>query len=200
MNLVYTAIYNDYDELKEQPPQKDTEFILFSDKRIESETWKVFKTKSTNGFIDSKWWKLHPPTGYDLIIWIDGSITIKEGFVEGIKQRLGDGNYGMQKHPEWDCIDLEYKATITDHRYDGDMVKKQVESYKSEGLPEHNGIPWTCILARKGDTSDFDNRWWEEIEKWGKQDQISSPYLIWKLGYKIKTLDIKDLYSWHHHK
>jgi hypothetical protein len=198
MNLIYSAIYKDYDLINEQPSQEDTDFIMFHDKRFESKTWKIFETKSETGNMDAKWWKLHPPTGYDMTIWIDGAIEVKPNFIEEIKRQMGDSKYGIQKHPIRDCVYEEEKAS-PDGKYIKERLKHQVYSYMEDGLPPHNGLTWNCILVRQGDTTEFDSMWWNEIEKWSIQDQLSSPYVQWKLNYPIKILDLKE-FVWHHHR
>ncbi|MCK4818750.1 DUF616 domain-containing protein [bacterium] len=77
------------------------------------------------------------------------------------------------------CIEIK-KDTETN-------IMKQLNFYKSENYPEHNGLYEAMWLFRRHTAKlrEFSNFWWKQIEKFTHRDQISLPYAAWKCGMKI---------------
>lgn len=194
--LIYSAIYGGFDDPIEQPEQTiDTDFVMFSDKPVKSKTWKNNvadlqkhkELKCNNPRMAAKYWKLliHNwiKSKYDLTIWIDGSVKIlREDFAEKCLEWLNGNRMLVFEHPDRDDIYDEFQVHYANpKKYGSQKVKEQEEVYRTEGMPEHNGLYACTIIARQGDTSKFDEAWWQENLKWGYQDQPSFAYLVWKL-------------------
>jgi hypothetical protein len=72
-------------------------------------------------------------------------------------------------------------------------AKRQIATYKKEGFPRHYGLYENSILIRNHHdepTRRLMEEWWVEYLKYSTRDQLSLPYLIWKLGYDKKNIHI----------
>ena len=195
---IYSSIYNDYDSVKEQARQTvPTDYILYTDKPVKSSRWKVVvdkKEEFKEPFAKAKWWKLHPPKGYEMTIWVDGTVWVfSPDFVENIQKYIGDYNIMMPPHPARQCLydeSIAHKMLVPD-KFDLSKVSAQEDAYIKEKVPRYIGLFETFIIVRHGDTKDFDKLWWEENVKWGWTDQISAPYVIWKLSEQGKPQKVK---------
>ena len=98
------------------------------------------------------------------------------------------------EHPDRDCIYDEAKLSSTLPKYKGQRCLEQVAHYQKDGMPVENGLYACTVMARQGDTSEFDNEWWQENLTWGYQDQISYAYLCWKHD---KYPNIFPFYQYH---
>jgi len=86
-----------------------------------------------------------------------------------------------------DCIYEEGRICIERGLGNPANITRQIDFYKSENYPTHNGLYWTTILIRRHTKrlKEFSKLWWEQLEKYSFRDQISLPYVAWKHGVKI---------------
>jgi hypothetical protein len=74
-------------------------------------------------------------------------------------------------------------------KYRNEKIDDQLAKYVSDGLPAGSGL-WACgtIVWRNVDAArTFGQAWYEENVAWTIQDQISFPYLVWKLEPNMGT-------------
>ena len=208
--LVYTAIFGDYDTLK-QPVRQDEscEFVCFTDMSLPSRVgaWRVIRVRrdpASHPRMQAKRFKLlsHKifPRGRlawryapfslrrraDMSIWIDASLQIKSAeFVRDMRVNLGERDWAMFAHPERDCIYDEANASLTMLKYKGLPLLPQVEAYKPV-VPPHGGLYACTVVVRREPASrrvmEVDERWWNENLHWTYQDQLSLPYVLRTLG------------------
>lgn len=198
---IYSSIFGEYDEIKEQPKQTvPTDFLMFTDSEYYGETWET--CKRLRGGLDlsdrmaAKYYKTHPPTGYDLSIWIDGSAQIlSPEFVQFIDDFMADDSICAFQHPERDCIYQEALHCFDMPKYEKQPILDQVAAYHREGYPRDYGLYACGMIARKGDQDDFDEAWWLENAEWTYQDQLSFPYVAWKLGRYPEALMINQYHN-----
>ena len=88
-----------------------------------------------------------------------------------------------------DCIYEEGRICIERDLGDPADITRQLDFYKSENYPIHNGLYWTTILIRRHTKrlKEFSRLWWEQLEKFSHRDQISLPYVAWKHDMKISV-------------
>ena len=73
------------------------------------------------------------------------------------------------------------------------LVKRQMDFYRKEGLPENTGILSSGIIIRKHNRFNVEKHcelWWEQIKKWTHRDQLSFNYVLWK--YKLVNISRFD--------
>lgn len=189
MLYFYTAVYGDHIPLQEFDT-KGFEFRCYTDRNIESKTWEITRTvdggEQMHPRMKAKMHKMFPPPSKpnDISIWIDASITVTDvhEMVRVCKAALEGHDVALFKHPERTNIFDEAAVSIALPKYKGLSLLEQVESYRREGLPEDVGLWAGGVIARRHGPKDvkFENDWWEEIQKWSYQDQLSLPYVLWK--------------------
>lgn len=125
--------------------------------------------------------------GYDYTIWIDGGIRIlSETFAQEMIDHIGKYGWSMFVHPVRDCVYTECEACYDLPKYDHQPLREQVEYYRSQGYPEHNGLMAGGLIAREMGNlhlRKINYDWWQENLRWSYQDQLSLPYVLWKNDY-----------------
>ncbi|MBQ1551238.1 MAG: DUF616 domain-containing protein [Bacilli bacterium] len=199
--VVYSCIVGNYDSINEPIYFNDNvEYILFSDKDIKSNFWKVRKIPSKilklkNKTLINRYIKLHPFElfkDYDYSIYIDGNVkTLSDisGFVNCINKKTG---IAMFKHHSRKCIYIEEKACILQNKGNKNKIIKQIEKYKSENFPTNFGLLEGTIIVSDLKNENAKNLlidWWNEFyESESLRDQLSLPYVLWKNNYKIDDI------------
>lgn len=209
-SIIYTAIFGNYDELK-QPPRQDTDcdFICFTDQHLPARVgaWTIIHERTRTGVhprMQAKRFKLlsHKifPRGRlalryapfslrwraDLSIWIDASLQIKSStFASDMRNKLGAGDWAMFIHPDRDCIYEEALASITMRKYQDLPILPQVEAYRSV-VPPHGGLYACTVIVRREPLAErcktVNQFWWDENVKWTYQDQLSLPFALRCVG------------------
>ena len=212
---IYTSIFGGYDNLiDEQFQMYGVDYICFTDRDIESKTWKV--VKSTPIYNDSnrnaKKYKVLPHrylNDYDWSIWIDGNIKV----ISDIRSLCNGDAYKLYDHMlvgEYDrrnCIYDEAQTIlnfgkINSERYPEKGIKNwkdnpklivdQMNRYTSVGYPKQNGLATTPIMVRNHLDSGVikhNEDWWSEIKHNSKRDQLSFNYIAWKNKFNFVYLE-----------
>ena len=211
--VVYTCIIGEYDNLKEVPqPEKDIEYICFSDKPIESKTWKIRPVPNFLKIFEpakiARCIKILPHlflSEYSTSLWVDGSIEVLGGVKEFIEQNLKD-YFAISKHPDRICVYQEAEAVIRLNKDIPEIVNAQIEEYRRNGYPQNSGMIQSGIIIRNHN----DKRcimlcelWWKEVKKHSKRDQLSFNYCIWNKNVTIDVLNpsifvSKNFQIWKH--
>jgi hypothetical protein len=209
---VYTSIFGGYDNLIDDQFQMDgVDFICFTDRNIESKTWKV--VKSTPIYNDpnrnAKKYKILPHrylNDYDWSVWIDGNFKVISdirGLCNGDPYKVYDH---MQAFDKRDCIYDESQAIINFGKINSKktpergiknwkdnpkLIVDQTNRYISEGYPKQNGLVSNGIIIRNHNSSDVIKNmedWWNEIKHNSKRDQLSFNYIAWKNKFNFVYL------------
>ena len=212
---IYTSIFGGYDNLIDEQFQMDgVDYICFTDRDIESKTWKV--VKSTPIYNDSnrnaKKYKVLPHrylNDYDWSVWVDGNIKV----ISDIRSLCNGDAYKLYDHMlvgEYDrrnCIYDEAQTIlnfgkINSERYPEKGIKNwkdnpklivdQMNRYLSEGYPKQNGLSTTPIMVRNHMDDNVINHnedWWSEIKHNSKRDQLSFNYIAWKNQFNFVYLE-----------
>lgn len=179
--ILYSAIFNDYDPIKEMPKQEDWRYILFTDKEVESDTWEVNIIKEKDEPLIHRKIKCLPHIylpEHDFSLWIDGKVKLYN------PEKFAKENMVVQRHCYWWTLQEELEMLIKLKKVEPSAIIKQIEHYFKEGYPDTLGLFDTCILGRKNTTENrkFNEAWWQEIKKFTHRDQPSFMYLLWKLN------------------
>ena len=220
---IYTAIFGGYDSLKPQPKQSiNCDFICFTDNLTDNKNdpWrmvinpfkeytylhprlqakffkimahKVFAERTRNPLFRLRQ-NLRRILAYDYCIWIDGSVQIlRSDFAEYFISKIGDFGLAMLPHPDRDCIYDELRASLLMRKYKGLPLIEQVDYYKEQGYPAHNGLIVAGLFARDLRVKRLrliNSEWWNENLKWTYQDQLSLPYVLWKNDYSFDKIPL----------
>jgi hypothetical protein len=209
---IYTSIFGGYDDLIDDQYQMDgVDYICFTDRDLESETWKVIK--STPIYNDpnrnAKKYKILPHRylkDYDYSIWIDGNIKV----ISDIRALCNGDSYKVYDHMQVfdkrNCIYDEAQAILNFGKINSErtpergiknwkdnpkLIVDQMNRYISDGYPKNNGLATNPIIVRNHNDSDVIavmEDWWSEIKYNSKRDQLSFNYIVWKNQFNFVYL------------
>jgi len=168
---VYTAICGDYEKKRE-------DIKVFS----EEESFK-------RDVMNAKIYKVlsHKYVTSPYSIWLDGNISlaVDQSF---LVELLGDYDIALFSHPHRTSVYQEHKEAIKRLPEElKPLMDRQIKDYRSEGLPENNLCECGVLIRKESPiVEEFNNRWWAEICKYQHRDQISFPYVWWKMQDRIK--------------
>ena len=132
----------------------------------------------------------------EFTVYMDGHVRVKPSAkLNHLVDRLGDGklmasDHHQHRHDPYqeaaECIRLD--------RDDHDTIRRQVNRYRGEGLPEGCGLWEGGFLVRRAcrEIEEFEHVWWDEYLCNSCRDQISLPYAAWKTGLKITSLPLDE--------
>lgn len=195
--IVYTCITGNYDNLLE--PEYVTpgfDYICFTDnKKLKSNTWKILpipdnlldlsKVKQQRNI------KINPHkylNNYELSIWVDSSVKLSDNLNKLLcTLDLKNYNIFITQHPQRNCVYKEAEACIKLKKDTLLNINKEIDFFKSSGLPENNGLVETNVIIRlHNDISCIAlmGEWWYYLNMYSHRDQLSLPFCLWKLNYK----------------
>ena len=207
--VIYTAIFGGYDNLTEPSFIPDGwDFVCFTDSDIKSDVWDVRKVKplyedSTRNARKHKVLPHRFLPEYDISVWVDGNILIRNNLNELVDNYLQDCNVAMMNHNKnvldpRDCIYEEAQTILyfgqknNNYKDNPNLIISQIEKYKNENYPQKNGLAVTMEVLRRHnekDVIDTMNLWWDEIKYGSKRDQLSFNYCAWKTNLNFKWMD-----------
>ena len=178
---VYSVIVNNYD-----PPRNDVTVFtgrwLFTDPKREAGMYfaipHLFMDADVSVMLSGECYLLCPP----------------EKFVEEL---LGDADMAIHKHYCRDCVYDEGQEIINQKRDYTDIVKEQMDRYRSVGYPANNGLFETGIIIRRHNEKviAFNNAWFAEMCRYSRRDQMSLNYVLSKFpDIKVNVLqeDVRE--------
>ena len=173
---VYSAICGRFDK-----PRGDIQ--VFSDRGSD-----MFKLPVMN----AKIYKVlsHKYVNAPFSIFLDGNIFLNVPAPKLVSDMLEDADIALFKHPWRGCIYQEHahaKGRVPAAWQP--MMDEQVANYRREGMPADFGLGECGMLIRRNNDviAEFNERWWAEICRYTNRDQMSFPYVLWKMGGRIKV-------------
>lgn len=172
---VYSAICGNFDN-----PRND--IITFTDE--ESDKFKdpvmnakIYKILSHKYFLSK------------ISIFVDGNISLLIPPDQLVKELLKDADMALFKHPWRRCLYEEHGHAIK--RVSAPfkpLMNEQVIDYRNQGMPMNFGLGECGMLIRRNNdvVNEFNERWWAEICRYTSRDQMSFPYVLWKMKDRIK--------------
>mgnify|MGYP003617057160 FL=1 len=208
--VVYTAIFGDYSALIEQPKFENVDYVCFSDKPIESKSWKIIVVKDLpmgeDNTRNNRYYKILPHlqfADYEYSIYIDGNFLLKKNPQLLIDNFLDD-NYSMAcfDHNQTtldkrNCVYKEYEAILELGNKTGNFkdnletMKNYIDFLKSENYPENYGLIKGSVLVRKHHDVALIKvmeNWWYFVKNHSRRDQLSFNYVAWKNDFKYNTI------------
>lgn len=194
--VIYTCITGGYDNLK-QPScvQDDFDYVCFTDNLNQvGGTWQLRpipeELKGLSNVKQQRCIKACPHiylSEYDLSVWIDGSVDVRKNINQYLETNCNDKDKSIfvGKHPQRNCTYAECRACVLFKKETQENVDKLTARYRSEGLPENNGMVQTCIMIRRHNDPECKrimDMWAYEIKNNSHRDQLSFNYVLWKLG------------------
>ena len=198
--VVYTAIYGNRDDLKEPSVELEgCSLVCFTDNeslRSKSFDLRVCPPTDSDLVRSAQFFRILPHRffpDFEYSLWIDGSVVFKKGDIRLLIDRyLRDHDMALFAHPDRDCVYDEAEAWISNRNEEPGLIRAQMEHYRKEGYPPHNGLVAGGIILRRHLSPEavrFDEDWWKEISHFSRRAQLSFNYVAWRNGFKWATLE-----------
>jgi len=210
-SVVYTCLFGHIERFNNiEYYDDDVDYVCFTDDAsLTSDTWKMVHVP-TSGLDSARFarkFKLLPALylqGYERSLYIDNTVKLKVK-PSSIFDEFAGRSWVMVRHPWRDCIYEEAKAVIEAGFDDPEVVNAQMEFYRSQGYPEHNGLnAGTFILRRHNDdiVKHMGAEWWAQVLQHSRRDQLSWNYCAWRQRFEFHSID-QDLndnnyFTWPH--
>jgi GT2 family glycosyltransferase len=189
---IYTTIAGDYDSVK-LPSVLDPrfDFFLFSDvPRSGGGAWQV---KPITAFDNdptrmARYVKTHPHAllgHYEFAIWIDSNIMILGDIHVLLDSFIESGTVvAAFPHPYRTSIYEEVGACIAQGLDDAETMREQIARYRKAGFAHQDLIESSVMMfdLRDRRVLAFLDRWWSEIERGSRRDQLSLNYALAQTG------------------
>lgn len=203
--VIYTAIFGKEYYLHEPDViSEGWDYVCFTDNPdLKSDVWdiRVVYNYLETTVLNNRFYKMLPHIHFPdhtESIYIDGDIKIIGNVTEFPKN--SDSNFVAFKHNDRHCIydEAKFIQYLGDHHpkreYKDDMntVNLMMDLYKLDGYPINNGLILGGLLYRKHmevDIKEAMERWWDEFIMYSKRDQLSLPYVFWKLKTNFDVVD-----------
>ena len=129
---------------------------------------------------------------YNYSVWIDGSAVVKNDIRQLVEKYLNRSDMALFAHPERDCIYDEGRVVVELEKDAAELVDQQLERYRNDGYPRHNGLVETAVILRRHLSPEVvrvDEEWWNELLYGSRRDQISFNYVAWKYNFAWTTIE-----------
>lgn len=199
--VIYTAIIGNYDDLKVPSViNPNWKYICYSDnKSLKSEVWEIRYVENMNGLdapLFVRLLKLCPHRlfpEYDTSIWVDASIQIDKDLSVLIHKYQDYSDMLFFPHPDRMCLFEEGAACIYLKKDSKERILYQMKQYIDEKYPFDNGLLCGGFLVRNHNKSNVIKtmeKWWSEVQGGSRRDQISLPYVLWRLDMPYDLVDL----------
>ena len=211
---VYTCITGNYDNIIELTNKESQfDYICFTNnKNLKSKTWNIkYIEEDLDNLTLARKVKIlgyKYLNEYELLIWIDGSISMLKPVSEFLRDCCDLKKYDMVgfKHKFRDCIYDEINECVRMNKESIENAKKIEKFLLNNKYPKHNGLIESGILVRKNNDSvnHLMDLWFDMINDYSKRDQLSFNYCLWKNEIKIDLLNMSvfdnDYFKVENHK
>jgi hypothetical protein len=207
--VLYSVNIGGYDTFKHPKIiDPNIRYILFTDnKYIQSSQWEICHIDFISNDIDNRkkarYLKTNPHKvlpNHDISIWMDHCFepifTNTTEFLNKI--HFSDSQVMSYSHSERNCTYKESEIVINRKLDYPQVVQSQISRYQNEGFPENYGLFETGLTIRKNnnEVNQFNEAWWNEINKFSGRDQLSQVYSSWKTNVPITPIPIgKNVYD-----
>lgn len=201
--IVYTCITDGYDSpLVPYIKAEDLKYVLISDRTYPAlKVWEQMDIETLRieekGVYRNRYCKMHPHELFsglaDFAVYIDGNVQVISElsplYDVAKKSKCG---IAMHSHRARENVYDEAKACITYRRGNPDKIRQQIERYQKEHFPSKFPLFEATVIVvdlRNKNAKIIMDAWWKEFNRSkSKRDQLSFPYVIWKLGYSGKDV------------
>lgn len=197
---IYTVVVGKYDHIFEPYyVNPNADYFIFTDQNIDKDSiWKKVditlydEYNQLSNMMLSRKIKLLSHiylNEYDYTVYIDGNIRIISDLSNYINQ-MNQYIFAAHTHAVRDCVYLEGNSCILAKKSNKDLIVKQLSKYKNEKFPEHFGLFQNSIIIRRKSKMlvNIEKEWWNETKATNTRDQLSLPYVLWKLDIPLNMI------------
>lgn len=185
MKTIYTAIFGNYDDLKEPAfVSQHWKYVCYTDQDITSQVWEIRKVPvmECGPVKTARWYKInfHKHIETEFSMWIDATFIINTELNRWWRRFAAP--FTTIDHPFDDCVFTDIISCMKGKKDDPGTLARQYAFYEDQGLPKNNGLISSGVLMRQKDNSVIKlcEDWWEQVQQWSCRDQIAFGYAQWK--------------------
>lgn len=191
--VLYTCIFGDIDKPKSIKFRNNFDYILFTDQKdIKVRGWDVVYIPQNNLISNIKlarFYKHHPIQlfpNHKTSVWLDAT-HYQIGSIESL---IDQSDISAMQHFSNKTLKQELNLCIQLKKDDEQVMSKQVERYYQNGYVDQNQFfCTTCLIRRHSQVIyEFQEMWWNEIDKFSIRDQLSFSYCLWKKNISCSTI------------
>lgn len=179
--------------------------VCFTDRDIKSKCWDIKKIKIDKIDIprESRIPKIMYQkylTEYDISFYMDSKFSIPNNFnsfIDSISEKIEKNDIITMTHPKRKCIFEEGKYCQLKKLDKYDVIQKQMDQYKAEGMPCDMGLWATGIMIRNHNKplEKMMSDWNSEVMNKSRRDLLSFSYSLWKnKEVKLANIDWNYIY------
>lgn len=198
-DVVYTAVFDNYDSVAEVDSTWACDFLCFTDNpELVSKGWKVICVKpiSEDPALTNRQYKILPHkylSTYVRSLYIDANFQILSDPSPLFDKYLDVDCIALPVHKDRHCSYEEAKLCIKIGRVDKIATESQMQRYASDGFPQQFGLTENGLIFRRHTDPSIVKlmeSWWIEYCEGARRDQLSLPYLLWKA--QIQFTEVTD--------
>lgn len=193
--LIYKAVFSRYDRVYPPiKPEKNVDYVIVTDdKHLKVSGWNVvcvdgaqFVTpKAANLYYRAMIHRLLPQ--YDFSLYSDGNIRLLGPTLSLFEQLVASkAAILLFPHPTRRQVSEELEAVIQKCKVSNPIcARREVATYLADGFPDNVGLADSGVILKNHRHPDIDKAmelWWSLFERHLSRDQLSLPYVIWKMG------------------
>lgn len=190
MKTVYTALFGDYEELKEPTiVTPGWKYICYTDQQLTSDVWRIIHVpvRDNDARRTARYYKImfHEFIFSQYSLWLDASFAITCNLDTWWEKRFV-APISFPKHPLRNCVFREGHACIAHGRGEDPLIRKQLQKYYGK-IPERAGIVTSGIMMRERtpEVIDLCERWWHELSQNSSRDQLAFAFV--SMGFPVHT-------------
>lgn len=177
----------------------NADYFAFTDQLSNNVFWKqmpIYKFSQDEKYANrrnAKLYKILPELfipDYDYYIYYDPSHEVIKDPEWIINEYMKDNDIAVFKHNERDCI-YDEAVKLIEWKYDhAILIDDWYKHLKRISYPSNNGLyelP-AFIKNNSAEMLEMSLMWWEIICKYSSRDQLSLPYVLWKMNIKPAIL------------
>ncbi len=175
---------------------KNFDYICFTDNaEVQSKVYAInCGPKQENPRLKAKEYKLQPQvylSQYERSLWVDSGIEIiSDSLYEELLPYM-HVPFVLFETPTRHTVAEEVEYCLKHNKTGSERAKEQYEFYRAQGFPDTSGLMKGGFMLRQHNhpiIKKLDDLWWEHNQKFSTRDEVSLPFVIWKLGL-VKDLD-----------
>lgn len=189
--IVYTAITNGYDKLRDIHLPKGWTAICFTDNlSLLSDTWQMCYIENLPRRERHIKCCPHEYFDFDRCIWIDANLEYKGDWNE-----LDKPGFWAMRHPDRQYLWQEVNACIQ-------LMKETTWIKALNDRYGEQSVVATGVLIRDNtpENKSFGQAWWNEVRDYSHRDQLSFCYVANKLGLKYDLMPFLKDFIKHKHE
>lgn len=200
--VIYTVIVGGYDALIEPPVFTGWDYVCFTDGRniglrakLGFSRWDI-RPLPQDGDLDSfrrsRLPKIMPHrylADYEYSVYIDGNAKLLSD-PSALLDQLSWPMMVVSVHPFRDTVVQEIDECIRQNKAPRALLEAQREAYLADGMPADLALLENNLLLRRHNDAQviqLMEAWWAQMNTHSHRDQLSLPYVAWKLNFTIQT-------------